>query len=538
VTSITSFRRCRGLAVAAVLLCGALPAAAQEIAYAHLWRDGIDFQAFLDAADRQRDAWQNNYAAGDPEPADVDRARQLSTAGLRLLVVAEEWCGDSLHTIPYLARFAETVEGIELRLVDSEAGDAIMAAHHTPDGRKATPTVIVLDSNDREMAAWVERPSNLQEWFLANEEGLRRRALYDRKYEWYTEDRGRSTVAEIVDLMIGVTTAPTGPTVTLTPRDSGTQALLQAISPVDDRVIWASGHEGTWALSLDGGDTWHSGVVAGAETMQFRDVHGVDAHTAFLMSAGSGDDSRIYRTDDAGANWRLQYRNAVDAAFFDCFDFWDDRRGLAFSDSVDGELFVLRTVDGETWDRIPAARLPPALAGEGSFAASGTCLRTGPEGLAWIGTGAAAAARVLITRDYGERWTAHRTPMPAGESSGIASLSFRDALAGAALGGNIAAPDELADTVITTRDGGISWTTGGRQPFTGAVYGSSFVPGTNWLVAAGPGGVALSTDGGGVWRQLDDRNHWAVGFATASRGWALGPDGRITEITIQQPEIH
>src|SRR5262245_34664503 len=54
---------------------------------------------------------------------------------------------------------------------------------------------------------------------------------------------------------------PQGPT--LTPQVSGTLNRLQAVSPVNSQVVWASGVGGTWALTTDGGETWESHVVPG-----------------------------------------------------------------------------------------------------------------------------------------------------------------------------------------------------------------------------------------------------------------------------------
>src|SRR5216684_2773821 len=54
---------------------------------------------------------------------------------------------------------------------------------------------------------------------------------------------------------------------TLTPQQSGTTNRLQAISPVNARVVWASGVGGTFVRTLDGGRTWQAGIVAGAETL-------------------------------------------------------------------------------------------------------------------------------------------------------------------------------------------------------------------------------------------------------------------------------
>jgi photosystem II stability/assembly factor-like uncharacterized protein len=42
---------------------------------------------------------------------------------------------------------------------------------------------------------------------------------------------------------------------TLTPQTSGTTQLLIAVSPVDSRVVWASGAGGTYVVTTDGGNT-------------------------------------------------------------------------------------------------------------------------------------------------------------------------------------------------------------------------------------------------------------------------------------------
>ena len=48
---------------------------------------------------------------------------------------------------------------------------------------------------------------------------------------------------------------------TLTPQQSGTTNRLQAVSPVNSRVVWASGVGATYVLTTDGGTTWTAGVV-------------------------------------------------------------------------------------------------------------------------------------------------------------------------------------------------------------------------------------------------------------------------------------
>ena len=142
---------------------------------------------------------------------------------------------------------------------------------------------------------------------------------------------------------------PLRPDPVLTAQTSGVEARFIGISPVDEDTVWISGTEGTYARTADGGTTWHAGVVPDAGALQFRDVHAVDGETAYLLSIGEGEQSRIYKTTDAGLTWALQYTNPEPEGFFDCMDFWDDEHGIAFSDSFGGAFFLITTGDGSHW---------------------------------------------------------------------------------------------------------------------------------------------------------------------------------------------
>lgn len=315
-------------------------------------------------------------------------------------------------------------------------------------------------------------------------------------------------------------------------QTSGTTVLLQAVSAVDERIVWVSGRAGTFVRTVDGGAHWEAGRVTGADTLEFRDVEAISADTALLLSAGSGELSRIYRTVDGGRTWSLRYRATEPDAFLDCFDFWTPERGIAFGDALRGEHFLLETTDGGvTWERIPPDRIPPALPGEGSFASSGTCIAASGSRAAFVGLGNTSRTRVIRTADAGANWSVAETPIVSGEAAGIGSVVAFDSMRAVALGGDFGRPQARGTYVARTADGGRTWTAGGVTTFAGAIYGAARVPGAGEsIVALGPGGANLSRDGGRTWITLDTLAYWSVDVASPRAGWMVGPGGRIVRL--------
>jgi photosystem II stability/assembly factor-like uncharacterized protein len=318
-----------------------------------------------------------------------------------------------------------------------------------------------------------------------------------------------------------------------TEQTSGTTALLIAVSPVNDEVVWVSGSLGTWLRTTNGGTTWQSGRVPGADSLQFRDVHAVDANTAYLLSIGNGPQSRIYKTTNAGQTWTLQFTNADPKGFYDCFDFWDANRGVVIGDAIDGKLSLLTTSDGGAhWTRIAPETLPTALPNEGSFAASGTCVETVAGGHAWIVMSNPEHARLLHTPDYGRTWAMDTVPLTTHEGSGPQGVSFRDARNGIVLGGGTTAQPGDVIAVITN-DGGRTWIPRGRPSLARGFWGGVFVPGARQptVVGVGPNGAAYTRNEARNWIPIDTMNYWSVGFASPRAGWAVGQRGRITKLS-------
>jgi photosystem II stability/assembly factor-like uncharacterized protein len=311
-------------------------------------------------------------------------------------------------------------------------------------------------------------------------------------------------------------------------QSSGTTARLRGVSAVSATVVWASGADGVYLKTTDGGANWRAAIVPGAEALDFRDVEAFDANTAYLLSIGEGERSRIYKTTDGGEHWQLQFTNTNPKAFFDALAFWDADRGVAVSDAVDGRFVVIRTTDGgANWKEIPPEKLPPALAGEGAFAASGTCVITQGKNNVWITT---TAARVLSSTDGGDTWQVATTPIPSGQpSAGAFSIAFKDARYGVIVGGDYKKEGEARDNVAMTSDGGRTWKLA-KGPLPGGFRSAvAYAPGASMLVTVGPSGSDYSLEGGASWTPIRGAGYHAISFARSGYGWAVGEAGRIAK---------
>jgi photosystem II stability/assembly factor-like uncharacterized protein len=302
-------------------------------------------------------------------------------------------------------------------------------------------------------------------------------------------------------------------------------ANFRGLCVVSARVAWVSGTKGTYGRTTDAGATWSVGTVPGAAKLDFRDVEAFGETTAYLLSAGPGEESRIYKTADGGKTWVLQFKNPDREAFFDAIAFWDDKHGVALSDPVKGQFQLVTTDDGgANWKRLSGINLPPALPNEGAFAASGTCLVTHCENDIWFCTGGAKTARVFHSNDRGQTWAVSNTPILAGtESAGIFSIAFRDRNHGLIVGGDYRKPDDSGATAAITTDAGKTWTLLG-SPFS---YRSCVAWAKDRWVAVGTSGSDYSQDEGVTWKPLDHNNYNSVGFSPTGEGWAVGPRGRI-----------
>jgi hypothetical protein len=158
---------------------------------------GIPFAEFLTGAQNRKEQWVANYAGTASIDATLAARAHAVQGKWRLLVVSIDSCSDSVNTVPHIARLVDQLTNVEMRIVTPDQGRWLMESHRTPDGRAATPTVVLIDENWQERGCFIERPPMLRNHM----DSLPSNQKFSAKMSWYAEDAGRSTVAEVVAMM-------------------------------------------------------------------------------------------------------------------------------------------------------------------------------------------------------------------------------------------------------------------------------------------------------------------------------------------------
>lgn len=316
------------------------------------------------------------------------------------------------------------------------------------------------------------------------------------------------------------------PTITINPIDIDQPNLMRGLYMVNDNVAWASGTGGIIRYTSNGKD-WVIYKDTLFENLDFRDIHAFNEKEAIIMS--SGDGCMIYKTKDQCKSWELVYENTSEGIFFDGMDFWDNKSGIAFSDPVDGELFIIRTNDGgDTWQKLPNISIPKTLKGEAGFAASGTGIVCVGDSTVFIGTGGSAIARIFKSNDRGRTWSVINTTMRPGDASGIYSMVFTNSNRGVAIGGNYLDSTNSKENCVITINGGQTWITPESLPLG---YKSCVAyNGEGVLISTGRTGVDVSFDNGYNWSHVSDDAYYTC-VLYGSKGWLSGKN-KLAKIII------
>jgi photosystem II stability/assembly factor-like uncharacterized protein len=276
---------------------------------------------------------------------------------------------------------------------------------------------------------------------------------------------------------------------------SGTKTSMRGLSVVTNKIVWASGSNGTIAKSIDGGETWQWLTVKGYEKTDFRDIEAFDEKTAIIM--GIDSPAIILKTINAGETWIEVYRNDTKGMFLDAMDFLNDKEGAVIGDPINNLFFAAHTKDGgETWKEEIVSKKIYANKGEAAFASSGTNIRKLNNGTNIFVSGG-LSSHLFIGN------TGKSLPILQGkESTGANSIASKDNKIFIVVGGDFNTKDSTTKNCFITKNGGVNWTTPISSP-TGYRSCIEYLYKQTWITC-GLNGVDITTNDGINFKQISN----------------------------------
>lgn len=165
-----------------------------------LFTSGQTFPDFLAAAKARRAGWLEKADSAWVEPSLLARAKAVGGTW-HIMAVAIDACGDSMNSVPYLAKLAELVPGLDLRIVLPVNGKAVQESHRSLDGRTATPTIVLLDSAGRDAGCIVELPQEIRDWAHGVRGQVSSDSLHAGIRQFYARSRGQGIIEEAVIML-------------------------------------------------------------------------------------------------------------------------------------------------------------------------------------------------------------------------------------------------------------------------------------------------------------------------------------------------
>jgi len=126
------------------------------------WDKGITYDEFKAAMTRNQERFAENEGRVALDPETVRTFKSLPKP-LRVLVLAEDWCGDVVANLPVLGRLANEVPTLDVRIFLRDQNLDLMERWLNQGKYQSIPVFVFFDENFRELGHWIERPASVTE---------------------------------------------------------------------------------------------------------------------------------------------------------------------------------------------------------------------------------------------------------------------------------------------------------------------------------------------------------------------------------------
>ena len=126
------------------------------------WEKGVTYDAFKAAMTRNQERFAQNEERVTLDPETVRVFKSLPQH-LRVLVLAEDWCGDVIANLPVLGRLAKEVTTLDVRVFYRDQNLDLMERWLNQGKYQSIPVFVVFDQDFHELGHWIERPASVTE---------------------------------------------------------------------------------------------------------------------------------------------------------------------------------------------------------------------------------------------------------------------------------------------------------------------------------------------------------------------------------------
>jgi hypothetical protein len=126
------------------------------------WDKGITYDEFKAAMTRNQERFAENESRVALDPETVRTFKSLPKP-LRVLVLAEDWCGDVIANLPILGKLDKEVPALDVRIFYRDQNLDLMERWLNQGKYQSIPVFVFFDENFRELGHWIERPASVTE---------------------------------------------------------------------------------------------------------------------------------------------------------------------------------------------------------------------------------------------------------------------------------------------------------------------------------------------------------------------------------------
>ena len=123
---------------------------------------GLTYDAYKAQMTRNRERLEENEKRVELDRDDVGAFRALPRP-VKVVVLAEDWCGDVIANLPVLGRLAKDSGKLDVRIFLRDQNDDIMQRYLNKGQFKSIPVLVFFDEDFRELGHWIERPASVTE---------------------------------------------------------------------------------------------------------------------------------------------------------------------------------------------------------------------------------------------------------------------------------------------------------------------------------------------------------------------------------------